>query len=419
MKSVLQYATPWEERIFCPNPVCGEFIPKRHKVNPKHPFEVVCKICRTRACSICKRGAHRKTQDCPDDYELEAVLRMGEHKGWSRCYKCRTLVELTDGCAHITCRCKAQWCYICRAVWDPIFGCPNDCNEEEELERRRQEEEARISAQAAEKALQEAALLAEAAAEAEALKRSQNSDELNALRATQIDERDRFISFQRKTRWLMLTRQAKTKLELIEHFKDLETKMLDRHAKTATHLEDRQVAAEMELRATLKQSERSVHIRLRHMEAYVDAGLGRAASGANPARVVTDRDLRELEQQYNLRNDLERLHQSRINVLREKQGGQMEELLERQREELVSLGVRRENEVFAQTEEFLLEGEKLQVLFAERKQRLRRRWSLLEEITRRKMEDRDGLRYAKLEEVEWPDPDLVERRDSILEVVSE
>jgi hypothetical protein len=49
MKGVLQFSTPWESRIFCPNPACGEFIPKRGKVDPKHPFEVVCRKCRSRA----------------------------------------------------------------------------------------------------------------------------------------------------------------------------------------------------------------------------------------------------------------------------------------------------------------------------------------------------------------------------------
>jgi hypothetical protein len=64
MKSVLQFATPWEARVFCPNTQCGEFIPKT-KINPKHPFEIVCRSCRTRVCSMCKREAHPIGHDCP------------------------------------------------------------------------------------------------------------------------------------------------------------------------------------------------------------------------------------------------------------------------------------------------------------------------------------------------------------------
>lgn len=415
LKSVLIFSTPWEERIFCPNTICGEFIPKRHKIDPKHPFEVVCKICKTRACSICKQGAHALGQDCPADLELEAVLRMGELQGWRRCYKCRTLVELAQGCSHITCRCKAQFCYLCSAVWDPVVGCPNYCNGEEELERRRQAEEARAAAQAAEKAAQEAAELARAAEAVEAIKRSEESEELNALRARQINERDRFNSFRRKAKWLMWTRHGQMKLDLLDRYGDLQTKMKDRHAKTAAHLEDRQVAAEMELRATLKQSERSVHIRLRHMEAYCE-GLGRAASGHNPARIVTERDLRELGQQYNLRDNLERLHQSRINVMREKQARQMEQLLERQEEELEKLALKQADDLDIQEEIFTAEEERFMELFRAREGRLRKRWVLVEEMTRRKMETRDGVGYAKLAEVDWPD---IEKKEQILEGVSE
>lgn len=413
MKSVIQFSTPWEERIFCPNRACGEFIPKRHKIDPKHPFEVMCKKCRTRACSICKREAHNIGQDCPADWELDAVLKMGENHGWRRCYKCRTLVELIHGCSHITCRCKAQFCYICGAVWDPLVGCPNYCNGEEELERRRQEEEARAAAQQAEKEAQEAAEAADAAEMLRASQRSEDSEELNALRARQINERDRFNNFERKMKWLMWTRHGQEKIDMLDRYGDQQAKMKERHAKTATHLEDRQVAAEMELRASLKQSERSVQIRLRHMEAYCD-GLGRSAHGTNPARVVTERDLRELGQQYNLRDDLERIHQSRINVMREKQGKQMEEMLERQDEEITKLGVKQDEDLDAQEELFGREEQRFVELFKGRRERVLWRWKLVEEVTRKRLEKEMGVRFLPLKEVEWPRPES--RKESLATV---
>jgi hypothetical protein len=363
---------------------------------------------------MCKRAAHRIGQDCPADKDLEVVLEMGEKNGWRRCYNCRTLIELTQGCSHITCRCKAEFCYICEAAYDPVIGCPNYCDDEEELERRRVEEAVRAATEAAEKAAEEAANAAMAAIALEAIRRTENSEELNALRTSQINERDRFNSFQRKTKWLMWTRHGQMKLDLLDRYSDVQTKMKERHAKTATHLEDRQVAAEMELRASLKQSERSVHIRLRHMEAYCE-GAGRAPSGPNPARIVTERDRRELNQQYNLKNDLERLHQSRINVMREKQGRQMEQLLARQEEELEKLATKQAGELDAQEEAFGAEEERFTEMFRARKERLRKRWSLVEEITRRRMEARDGLHYAKLGEMEWPD---IDRKEEALEAVT-
>ncbi len=364
---------------------------------------------------MCKREAHRIGQDCPADKDLEIVLEMGEKNGWRRCYNCRNLIELTHGCYHMTCRCKAEFCYICEAAYDPVIGCPNYCDDEEELERRRAAEAVRAATEAAEKAAQEAATAALAASALEAITRSENSEELNALRVKQISERDRFNAFRRNMKMALWTRHGQTKLEILARYEDLQAKMKERHAKTAVHLEDRQVAAEMELRASLKQSERSVHIRLRHMEAYCE-GVGRASSGPNPARVVTERDRRELSQQYNLKNNIERLHQSRINVMRERQGRQMEQLLMRQEEELEKLARKQADDLDAHDEAFGDAEEKLTDLFRARKERLRKRWAIMDEVTRRKMEARDGLSYAKLGDMEWPDD---ERREEALEVVAE
>ena len=416
MKSVLQFSTPWESRIFCPNHACGEFIPKRNKIDPKHPFEVVCRNCRTRACSICKRAAHAFGQDCPADWELDAVLQMGEKSGWRRCYKCRNLVELTQGCSHITCRCKAQFCYICGAVWDPTVGCPNYCNGEEELERRRAEEEARIAEEAAEKAAKEAAEELATAERLEAEKRTAESEELNALRARQINERDRFSAFERKMKWIMWTRHGQGKIDILERYDELLSKMKERHNRTATHLEDRQVAAEMELRASLKQQERSVQIRLRHMEAYCD-GLGLNANGANPARVVTERDLRELGQQYNVRDDMDRLHQSKVNVMRDKQAKQMEQLLCRQEEELEKLARKQDEDLEALDSSFVADEEAFLNAFDERRRRLRRRWVITEEVERKKLEKAKKVKFAPMPEVEWPS--LEPKQDDGLEAVTE
>ncbi len=400
LKAVLQFSTPWEARIFCPNAACLEFIPPRSKIDPKHPFEVACRKCRTRACVMCKRNAHRLGQDCPDDWELDAVLKMGEKSGWRRCYKCRSLVELTQGCTHMTCRCKAQFCYICGAVWDGAIGCPNFCNGEEEMERRRVEEETRMAEQAAEKEAREQAAAAAEAERVEADRRTAESAEFRYLGLDQRRELDRFRTFERKTRWLQWTRHAHKKLALADRFSDLEEKMGDRHVRTAQHLEDRQVAAEMDLRATLEQSERSVRIRLRHMEAYCD-GLGRRPDGAGPQRVVTERDLRELGQQYNVRDGMARLHQARINVMRDQQAKRMEELLARHEAELRKLRDKHDEDLEDLAAEFAHDQDALSRVFADRKAKLQRRWELAIEILRKEMEARDNAKYGPMALPEW------------------
>jgi hypothetical protein len=314
----------------------------------------------------------------------------------------------------MTCRCKAQFCYICGAVWDPAVGCPNFCNGEEEMERRRLEEEARAAEQEAEKAAREAAAALEAAEKVEAERRTKASPEFDRLRADMAEELERFRSFERKAKCLMWSRHASRKLATVDKYTDQIEKTKERHAKTAAHLEDRQIAAEMELRATLEQSERSVKIRLRHMEAYCH-GLGRnpdltappapgvATATGLPGRVVTERDLRELGQQYNLRDGMERLHQAKINVMRDRQAKRMEELLERQDRELERLVERREAEVETVAGEFAAEEDALARAFSERRRLVTRKWELDVERTRRELEDKLGARFAPIEVPGWPD----------------
>ena len=363
LKAVLQYSTPWEARIFCPNTSCSEFIPPRSKIDPKHPFEAICRNCRTRVCVTCKRNAHRLGQDCPDDWELDAVLKIGEKSGWRRCYKCRTLVELTQGCTHMTCRCKAQFCYICGAVWDPAVGCPNFCNGEEELERRRMEEEARLAELEAEKKALEEAAAAEELERLEAVKRSRENEEFKGLVAGQMAVVGRFGEYEEGMRGAMQARQARQRDGLREKYRELRDKMRERHGKTEQHLDDRQVQAEIDLMTALEQSKRSINIQLKYMEAYCSRDASRA-----PLREVTQKHLDQLGEQYRIRGGMERRHQSQVNVLREKQAQRMEELVERHKGEMDALGERNFEESEDLEVGFTNEEEVFEGVFEERRE---------------------------------------------------
>lgn len=345
---------------------------------------------------MCKREAHGVGKDCPEDWELEQVLKMGEKSGWRRCYKCRTLVELTQGCTHVTCRCKAQFCYVCGGIWDATLGCPNVCNGEEELERRRIEEQRQRDEVEAENAAQEAAEALAAAGKLEAQERSKAHHALCALQTTQQEEYDRFETFSTLVKEQTLQRHSELKKLLQEKHTDQEEKMKERHTKTANHLEDRQIAAEMELRSTLEASERSVRIRLKHMEAYCD-GLGRTdGSPKMPARTVTERDLRELGQQYNLRDGMERLHQSKINVMRDRQAKRMEELLERHEAESSKLEEQKREDLEDLAARFAHEHDIISGVLKERQAKLQKRWEVAMEVLCKELEKQDGLSYAVL-----------------------
>ncbi|KAF8332112.1 uncharacterized protein EI90DRAFT_925993 [Cantharellus anzutake] len=63
---------------------------------------------------------------------------------WRRCPGCKIVIELKDGCRHIICRCKTQFCYRCGALWsDGKCSRTPPCElwSEDELIRHEQEEE--------------------------------------------------------------------------------------------------------------------------------------------------------------------------------------------------------------------------------------------------------------------------------------
>ncbi|KAF4979344.1 hypothetical protein FZEAL_4430 [Fusarium zealandicum] len=405
LKAIVQYSTPWQARIFCSNPSCGEFIPPHHKLDPKYPFNVTCRKCNTRVCLMCKRNAHPTGKDCPEDWELDQVLKMDDKASWRRCYKCRNLVELVEGCTHMTCRCKAQFCYVCGGVWDANIGCPNYCNGEEEMERRRREEQVQLAEYETEKAVQEAAAAAASVERLKAEERTRSKDDFSNLAEMQQHEMKRFLEFAEQGREHMRARYVEQKQAMAERHADQEEKLKEKHVKAVSHLEDRQVAAEMDLRSTLEASERSVRIRLRHMEAYCD-GLGRSADSTSDShhhRVVTERDLRELGQQYNIRDGMERSHQAKINVMRDSQAKRMEELIDRQETEYENFLDRSREELEDLAAQAVNDKETLASTFVARKAKMVRRWELAIEILRKELEAHDGVKYAPIPTPTWPE----------------
>ncbi|KAH0606040.1 uncharacterized protein H6S33_004497 [Morchella sextelata] len=106
-----EYAIPAADRVYCPHPTCSAWIP------PSGTGRIICGTCNNSVCGTCRGIAHPAQADCPEDFDLQLTLEEGERQGWIRCYQCRTMVERTQGCNHITCKCGAHFCYICGSVW--------------------------------------------------------------------------------------------------------------------------------------------------------------------------------------------------------------------------------------------------------------------------------------------------------------
>ncbi|KAI0513282.1 hypothetical protein F5B22DRAFT_247586 [Xylaria bambusicola] len=108
-QKALELATP--NRTYCHNTSCGAFIPR---VNDPGTI-ATCPDCHRETCTMCKGAWH--SGDCPNDEHLQQVLQLAREQGWQRCRNCWGIVELNQGCYHMTCRCKFEFCYVCGAPW--------------------------------------------------------------------------------------------------------------------------------------------------------------------------------------------------------------------------------------------------------------------------------------------------------------
>lgn len=88
-----EWGTPAGERVYCHDHTCGTFIPQE-LADPGQ-----CPTCLRSTCRSCRGEAHPGT--CQNT-ENEAMLDLMDIHGFSSCGHCGTVVELHDGCNHIT-----------------------------------------------------------------------------------------------------------------------------------------------------------------------------------------------------------------------------------------------------------------------------------------------------------------------------
>ena len=110
------------KRVYCSNPRCSVFLGPQAEGGSWWIIPPIfsCKAsnCGTSTCSHCKsRTISGVPHVCQKDQKDEDVLRLGEQSQWARCPGCGSLVELSVGCFHMTCRCKTEFCYLCKAKW--------------------------------------------------------------------------------------------------------------------------------------------------------------------------------------------------------------------------------------------------------------------------------------------------------------
>ncbi|KAF8841101.1 hypothetical protein BDN67DRAFT_967583 [Paxillus ammoniavirescens] len=115
------------KRVYCSSPHCSRFLgPLSERIWGGKIYACPAPDCTRRTCGSC-RGEYRglMLHNCHTDAGADTaqVLTLGRDAGWSRCPGCSQMIELNTGCFHMTCRCKTEFCYLCRARWKTC-ACP-------------------------------------------------------------------------------------------------------------------------------------------------------------------------------------------------------------------------------------------------------------------------------------------------------
>ena len=91
---VEELATP--NPTYCANAGCSKFIqPKSIKDDVG-----ICAFCKQTTCTQCKNQEHSGL--CPSDPHVQLLMDAAKRSKWQQCTKCKNMVELAQGCFHMT-----------------------------------------------------------------------------------------------------------------------------------------------------------------------------------------------------------------------------------------------------------------------------------------------------------------------------
>ncbi|KAJ4772166.1 RING/U-box superfamily protein [Rhynchospora pubera] len=129
---------PPSQKVYCPNPRCSMLMsimeaiipPNLSRASTSRGFSYdnsglrKCVKCEGSFCINCKVKWHegmscaeykrRNPNPKPEDAKLQSLAR--QHL-WRQCVKCNHMIELAEGCFHMTCRCGYEFCYTCGKEW--------------------------------------------------------------------------------------------------------------------------------------------------------------------------------------------------------------------------------------------------------------------------------------------------------------
>ncbi|KAJ7962714.1 RBR-type E3 ubiquitin transferase [Quillaja saponaria] len=114
-------------KVYCPFKDCAAMLVDDNEGEVIRESE--CPFCHKLFCARCNVPWHpglecEEFQKMNEDERRseDLVKALASEKKWKRCPQCKYYVEKTQGCLHITCRCKFQFCYGCGEQWTETHG---------------------------------------------------------------------------------------------------------------------------------------------------------------------------------------------------------------------------------------------------------------------------------------------------------
>ncbi|XVF27173.1 hypothetical protein REPUB_Repub14bG0083800 [Reevesia pubescens] len=115
-------------RLYCPFKDCSALLLNDNQ--GEVIAETECPFCHRLFCAQCHVSWHpgiscdeyQKLNEDEKGREDIMMKNLVKENKWRRCPSCRIIVERTEGCLHMTCRCKFEFCYACGAEWTHDHG---------------------------------------------------------------------------------------------------------------------------------------------------------------------------------------------------------------------------------------------------------------------------------------------------------
>jgi hypothetical protein len=119
----------------CPTANCKYQYFVSEQVTEADRVPLTCPLCKSDFCANCLQVAHAPEQVCQAPLVAAATSTNGTvsaeekasidviMKGSVGCPSCHRRIFRFDGCNHMTCRCKHQFCYRCLAPYNGCFSC--------------------------------------------------------------------------------------------------------------------------------------------------------------------------------------------------------------------------------------------------------------------------------------------------------